>query len=241
MYKGEKRKRYFFNMIFLVCFIFGIFITLQIKNQKDNTILYNGETIREMRHQLEKEKNDLVILEEYKTRKKEELAIFTDAGTEEDVGEILNEKLKEVKMIAQRALFKGEGLEVVISDSEADILPNQNPNDFIVHDQDVLRIVNDLKSAGAEVISINNQIVRNTTEIKCSGATISINGKTFAQPFIIKAIGDKEILEASIKSKESYSYMISNVYGIKVDTLQKDKIVIDAKINNKNFRYIKEE
>lgn len=237
---GQERKRYFSNVLFLICFILGILVTLQIKNQKDNTILYNGETIREMKYQLEREKKDLEILEEYKQRKKSELDSFEIASSKESIEELLYSQLKYSRMISQRAVFMGEGLEINLSDSERHILPNQNPNDFIIHDQDVLRIVNDLKSAGAEVISINNQVVRNTTEIKCSGATITINGKTFAQPFIVRAIGDKELLEAAIKSKESYAYMIENIYGIRVIAQKKEKIIIDATINNKSFRYIKE-
>lgn len=237
---GQERKRYFSNVLFLICFILGILVTLQIKNQKDNLILYNGETIREMKYQLEKETSDLEILEEYKTRKMTELDSFKFASSEDGIEELLNSQLKYATMISQRVTFKGEGLEISLSDSERNILPNQNPNDFIIHDQDVLRIVNDLKSAGAEIISINNQVIRNTTEIKCSGATITINGKTFAQPFIIRAIGDKELLEAAVKSKESYAYMIENIYGIKVTATKKEKIIIDATINNKDFRYIKE-
>ena len=56
--------------------------------------------------------------------------------------------------------------------------------------KNMLRIVNELRAAGAEAISINDQRLIGTSEIRCSGPTITVNGKIFAPPFIIKAIGD---------------------------------------------------
>lgn len=236
----KRKKRYYINLLFLVCFIVGIVIMLQIKISKNKTVLFNGEIIRELKYQLDIEKKDLEVILNYKKRKEEELKYLEDIKTEKDLQELLKKQFLDTLIMAQNKIFVGEGIEIEVSDSEVEIASGDNPNDFIVHDQDMLRIVNDLKTSGAEVISINNQVLRSTTEIKCSGATITVNGKTFAQPFIIKAIGDKEALEASIKSKDSYAYVISSVYGIRISTLKKDKIVIDTTINNKNFRYIEE-
>ena len=55
-------------------------------------------------------------------------------------------------------------------------------------------IVSELTNAGAEAISINDQRIVNTTCITCAGNVISINGQKVSSPFVIKAIGNPEML-----------------------------------------------
>ncbi len=54
----------------------------------------------------------------------------------------------------------------------------------IVHDVDVLRIINDWRGGRAEAISINGQRVLSVTEIKCGGPIIRVNGKGLVAPFL---------------------------------------------------------
>lgn len=225
--------------MFSICFIFGVFISLQARSIKDDTVFYNQETIKEMKTQLKKEEKELEALIEYKDRMNSELSEIA-LVKEGEAEEILQKSYDLSKKISQNDRFYGSGIEVFIRDSNQDISSSQNPNDFIVHDQDILMIINDLKIAGAEIISINNQVVKNFTEIKCSGATITVNKKTFGQPFVIRAIGDSEVLDAAIKSKEAYSYMISSLYGIQINSEKKDEIVIDGENIVRNNIYLEE-
>ena len=52
-----------------------------------------------------------------------------------------------------------------------------DPNSTIVHAEDLISIVNELKNAGAEAISINDQRIVSNTVIECIGAVIKINGQ----------------------------------------------------------------
>lgn len=228
------------NVILIISFLVGFVLILQIKSMKNRTVFYNIETIRELELQLSIENNELVGLNEYITRKTAEFEELKNAKFEENFKELLKKQNLYTKALAGKAGFIGKGIKVEIRDSDKEILPTQNPNDFIVHDQDILRIVNDLKIAGAEVISINNQIYKTDSEIKCSGSTITINGKTFGQPFVIRAIGDPDTLEATIKAKESYAYMINSLFGIRVKATREDSIVIYSSQKYKNYLYIQE-
>ncbi len=228
------------NFVFVFGFLVGIIVILQVRSLRNHTIFFNSETLKELEFQVSLEKSELTRLEEYLERKRTELQELQIAKNTENLTELLEKQRLTTKAFDGAADFSGSGLKISVSDSEADILPTQNPNDFIVHDQDILRIVNDLKTAGAEVISINSQLYRKDSEIKCSGPTITINGKTFGQPFVIRAIGDPELLEAAIKSKDSYSYMISSLYGIKIEASREEEIVIQGIKNNRNYFYLKE-
>ena len=75
---------------------------------------------------------------------------------------------------------------------------------YIVHDGDLFALVNALKNAGAEAISINEQRIVNTTAITCVGNTVLINGEKVGSPFIINAIGSPEKLYGQITMPDSY-------------------------------------
>ena len=89
---------------------------------------------------------------------------------------------------------KGPGVTITLTDSKIDPETVLNPNALLLHDMDILSIVNELRNTGAEAISINDQRVITTTSIKCGGAIININGERIGAPFIIKAIGLPENL-----------------------------------------------
>ena len=83
---------------------------------------------------------------------------------------------------------------------------------------DILRLVNDLKIAGAEAISINGQRLLSNSEINCAGHTIRINNQFLLSP-CYKAIGNPKVLEAALVAPGSYGELLKQ-YGIyiKVDT-----------------------
>jgi len=89
--------------------------------------------------------------------------------------------------------------------------------DVIIHDIDILRLLNDLRKSGATAISINGERVLGKTQIKCSGSTITVNDTTYGQPFVIRAIGDIDSLNAAVLSPESYTYSLKEVYGINIE------------------------
>ena len=68
----------------------------------------------------------------------------------------------------------------------------------IVHFSDILGIVNELKNAGAEAISINDQRIVSTTSITCEGNVINVNGEKTSSPFVIKAIGSSIYMNSAL-------------------------------------------
>ena len=52
--------------------------------------------------------------------------------------------------------------------------PRENPNLYIIHDDDLLRVINELRAAGAEGIAINGERIVAMSEIRCAGPTLSV-------------------------------------------------------------------
>ena len=93
----------------------------------------------------------------------------------------------------------GPGVEVVIDDSNRDLSIWEDVNDVIVHDSDVLLVLNDLLAAGAEAISLNGHRIVHTSAVSCGGYIVHVNGVPEAKPFRIRAIGDPAVLSAAMK------------------------------------------
>ena len=116
-----------------------------------------------------------------------------------DESTILNKSLQELKIFAGMTKVVGPGVVVTLRDSaraESDMVANGGMilPESAVHDGDVLKVVNELFSAGAEAISVNNHRVSATTSIRCVGPTILINDMKIATPVVIRAIGDADTL-----------------------------------------------
>jgi len=116
--------------------------------------------------------------------------------------ESLKTMLNETKLLAGIAAAHGPGVVVTLQDS-----PKRNPSitsekeiaNFLVHDSDVRTVANELFAAGAEAISVNGQRLIATSSIRCVGPVILVNSIQLAAPFVIKAIGQPDVLEKALE------------------------------------------
>ena len=116
---------------------------------------------------------------------------------------------------------EGPGIIIILNDGDSSILKGSATN-YIVHDGDLLEIVNELKNAGAEAISINDQRITSRTGIECVGNVITVNGEKVGAPFTIKAIGLTSKLYGSIARPMGYAELLEN-YGVQVKIEQVEK------------------
>ena len=78
---------------------------------------------------------------------------------------------------------------IIAIDVPVTIIPVSYTHLDVYKRQDLLYIINDLKRGGAEAISINEQRIISTSEIRCVGNTILVNTTRLAPPYHIKVIG----------------------------------------------------
>jgi uncharacterized protein YlxW (UPF0749 family) len=120
----------------------------------------------------------------------------------------LNSQLTELQTLAGLTSVTGPGVVMTVDDNPAAAQAAQaSSTPFlpgIVHDFDLLQIVNELRGAKAEAISIagsggKSHRITAYTPIRCVGPNIQINFEPVTPPFRIEAIGDPETLTASLK------------------------------------------
>ena len=112
-----------------------------------------------------------------------------------------------------------------------------NINGYIVHEEDLLYIVNELFNAGADAVSINNQRIVSTTSILCDGNIIRINGKMVGTPITIKAIGYPERIDGALNRPGGYLQLMAND-GVEVYVEKSDKINIPKYEGVYNYEYL---
>ena len=101
-------------------------------------------------------------------------------------------------------------------------------------------IINVLKAAGAEAISINDQRIVNMSEIRGVGNTgenIIINGKRVGLPYTIKAIGNSDYLESALTVKGGYVDEL-RAGSIEVEISKERNITIEKYDGNIELKYI---
>ena len=121
--------------------------------------------------------------------------------------------------------LEGEGVIVRMDDSTKPVKAGENPNLYVIHDDDLLRVVNELRAAGAEAIAINGQRLTGTSEIRCAGPTLSVNNVRSSVPFEIRAIGDKKSLENALRMRGGVAETLG-VWGIQLDIKASNDVYI---------------
>ena len=96
----------------------------------------------------------------------------------------------------------------------------------MVHDSDILLILNDLFAAGAEAVSLNGHRIVSTSAVSCGGYIVHVNGIPEAKPFRIQAIGDPATLSAAMLSPNSYGAFIKDTVRFQVTV--RDEITVPA-------------
>jgi len=145
----------------------------------------------------------------------------------------LQREWDEVMLKAGLTDVKGKG--VIIQLDDAKYREIEEKSWLLVHDQDVKIILNDLKKAGAQAISINGERLTPVSEQVCAGPTILVNQNRYSVPYIINAIGDPDVLYESLINSERV--ILLKEYGIKVEIKKSDEIVV-PKFKGKPENYI---
>lgn len=226
----------------IMCLLLTLGTVIQIK-----TVSGTGTTIstnakeNELRDAVlkAKEKYDNLYAELERIENQLEIERTNSTQNNTELTELEN-TIKQGNKILGLSEVTGHGLIITVDDSDQISLNDwiYDPNYLIVHDTDLINIVNELKNAGAEAISINEQRIVTTSAIECDGNVIKINGVKLGAPFEIKAIGFPETL-INIDRFGGYTQYLSEerFVNVSIQKLDKDKITIPKYTGIMKFEY----
>jgi len=213
--------------IALVCMVLGFMLAVQFRTTQDSKSSVSYQRVEELSQRLlqtEKERDGL--LDEVNRLK-------TTSGQEAQ-----SQELADLKMGAGVVPVEGQGITITIDDSKTKSKAGENPNLYLIHDDDLLKVINELKAAGAEAISINEQRLIATSEIRCAGPTLSVNNIRSAPPYEIKAIGDAKNLENALKMRGGVVETLQ-VWGIQINVKPDVNVHVPAYKSTFHFQFMK--
>ncbi|MGW8377745.1 DUF881 domain-containing protein [Streptomyces sp. ODS28] len=124
----------------------------------------------------------------------------------------------------------GSGVSVTLDDAPPDAtpkipgVPDPQPNDLVIHQQDLQAVVNALWQGGARGIKIMDQRLISTSAVRCVGNTLILQGRVYSPPYKITAVGDQEKLQRALDNSSAIQNYMQYVdaYGLgwKVDESQ---------------------
>ena len=221
-------------VVFIVCIVLVSVMLMQFRTI-EQTDLIEIETMRESElrealvdwktkyEEVEKQLEDVnKRIEEYnKTIEDNEAA-----------SELIDEELKESNILVGKTDVYGEGIVVTLVDND----------NYKIIAEDLIDLVNELRYAGAEAISINEIRVLATTDIvDMAGYTyILVNSQRIEGPYVVKAIGDKEYLSSILNLRGSGFVDRSTTLGKNVRSRQKNRVEIPKYNNEFKIDYMRE-
>jgi uncharacterized protein YlxW (UPF0749 family) len=227
--------------IFLVCLAVSFSITAQARMTNGQHLFVSAKVIGDLKTTIDSEYKDMDRVKQLVSDARIELADFEKLySVDGGIADKLKQELDYYKMISGAVDISGEGVTVTIDDGTRPLYEGEDPNNVLVHDADLLIVINELRTAGAEAIAVNGQRIVNSTEISCSGYTVRINDQFFARPFKIEAIGDTKRMLAVLVAPEGYGALLKD-YGLTFKVAEKDQIVIKKIDTEYNYKYIQKQ
>lgn len=211
----------------IVCLLLVIAIFTQMKtvnnmeNSVGTTLSSNSELIDEVLSEQEKYNR---LYEQLEKAEKSLEKIRTEATAGNQEATEAEKEIKENNMLLGLTEVKGEGIIIKFDDDRNVESDEVNLSRYLVHEEDLLQVVNELFNAGAEAVSINEHRITNTTAIRCDGNIIRVNGQVITVPITIKAICSKAIYNTLIRPGGYLQLMADE--GVIVEPQTSDNIVI---------------
>ncbi|MFE6701631.1 DUF881 domain-containing protein [Streptomyces sp. NPDC057718] len=151
-----------------------------------------------------------------------------DALAQRDDGstEAEDAKLKALERAAGTTEINGDSVSVTLNDAPPDATanpgyPEPQPNDLVIHQQDLQAVVNALWQGGARGIQVMDQRLISTSAVRCVGNTLILQGRVYSPPYKVTAVGDpgklKRALNDSTAIQNYLLYVKAYGLGWKVD------------------------
>ena len=229
-------------MIFVLCLFIGAGFMVQQRVSGGQMLYISPKVITDIKTTIESEEKTLeetrLLVEETRTR----LANYEQGeGQSPEAEEVLLSNLEKdvlrYGMYAGAHDLEGPGVVIRIDDGTRDLFEGEDLNNLLVHDVDILLVINDLKRNGAEAISVNGERLIDSSSVICSGYTVEINNTRYARPFIIRAIGDGARMASSLIGPGGYGTSLKS-WGVLFEIELSDQVFVPAYRQAIPYRYM---
>ncbi|WP_030543661.1 DUF881 domain-containing protein [Streptomyces albus] len=148
--------------------------------------------------------------------------------------EAQDRKLDGLEKAAGTEKVSGPGLTVTLTDAPPDATartpgaPEPQPNDLVIHQQDLQAVVNALWQGGAKGIRVMDQRLISTSAVRCVGNTLILQGRVYSPPYTVTAVGDTETLQQALGDSPAIENYLRYVdaYGLGWEVERHDTVTL---------------
>ena len=216
-------------LILILAVISGFIVSMGFNINRRGEVIGVNE-YEELYEERTKILSKIGVLERENKELNEKIDVYEEGKSDEDeTARIIEEELKINRMLIGEDKVAGEGVIIKLEDGFK-TLNNKKIDSFIrrqrtIHNNDIVDILNDIKIAGGEAISINDRRIILKSSVYCAGQFLVIDGYKTPSPFYIKVLGDSEMLEESLMADNSSIKKLIN-REIKIDINREKNIKI---------------
>jgi uncharacterized protein YlxW (UPF0749 family) len=133
-------------------------------------------------------------------------------------------ELRRLEAVTGYLPVTGEGVRIVVEGNPAGGERQQ------VTDVDLAWLVDGLFEAGAEAIAINDQRLNALGAIRNAGAAIHVNTRPLTAPYVVRAIGDRDTLQADLVNTThgAQFFSLADQLGFVVSMQNEDELSLPA-------------
>jgi len=95
--------------------------------------------------------------------------------------------------------LSGPAVTVSLTDAPQEGNEEANPDDLVVHQQDLQAVINAMWRGGALGIQVMDQRLINTSAVRCVGNTLILQGRVYSPPFVVTGVGDQAAIERELE------------------------------------------
>lgn len=208
-----------------------MFMQFKIINQTDIASI-EAMTQEELKTELATWKDMYKEAEEQYKEKQKKLDEYKEKEeSDAEQEKLVKDELEQVEMYLGKKDVQGEGITVTLKDSS-------DPEIGAITSEDLLVIVDYLKLAGVEAISINEERIINMSDIVfVNNSIVYINQQRVLSPYVIKAIGNQTYLESVLLGNGGYIDELRKI-GFEVTIEKGDKITIPKYNKQIDYKYM---
>lgn len=236
----KKNNGYFF--VFIATIIVGILISMNVnlKRVQTHSELNSAEyqNAIEERAALYRKISDL---KNDNLEKQSKIRNYEFNDTKDDkILDDMKEQINDYEMLIGVNKVEGKGIILKINDGTTNTAEENSyeVKNKLLHDYDMALVLNELRAAGAQAISVNNHRILPWSGVICNWAFIGFeDGSMEYAPFSIYAIGDPEKLKTAILEDGSHvrELIVRKLY---VNIEQVDKIEMPSTTENSNVKFM---
>jgi len=215
----------------LVSLLLGIMFSIQYRSSITAGNILSRDQWAEMTIEMERLHNQHDALLNELTSLRNKIAV----NGAEAQNAALHELLDKADIASGLTPVSGSGIVVILNDKV-----RESPEDlgYTIQYWNLMMIINELKSGGAEAISLNGERLVATSGIGESGGRLTVNGQMVQAPYRISVIGPPETLTGALRLKGGEVEALQAI-GAEITIQPANDLHLPAYRESKHFIYAK--